>query len=63
MNALVAIDLPALLAASLTLVACGTLGNWLVLRKEALAADAIAHAVLPGLVAGYLLTGTRSAWI
>lgn len=62
MNALVAIDLPALLAASLTLVACGTLGNWLVLRKEALAADAIAHAVLPGLVAGYLLTGTRSAW-
>ena len=62
MNALVAIDLPAVLAATLALVACGTLGNWLVLRKEALAADAIAHAVLPGLVAGYLITGTRSAW-
>jgi len=62
MNAFLAIDLPAVLAATLALVACGTLGNWLVLRKEALAADAIAHAVLPGLVAGYVVTGTRSPW-
>jgi manganese/zinc/iron transport system permease protein len=62
MNAFLSIDLPAVLAATLALVACGTLGNWLVLRKEALAADAIAHAVLPGLVAGYLVTGTRSPW-
>jgi manganese/zinc/iron transport system permease protein len=60
MNAFVAIDLPALLAALLALVACGTLGGWLVLRKEAMAGDAIAHAVLPGLVGGYLVAGSRS---
>ena len=62
MTAFLSVDLPAVLAATLALLACGTLGNWLVLRKEALAADAIAHAVLPGLVAGYLVTGTRSPW-
>ena len=56
----VAIDLPALAAALLALIACGTLGNWLVLRKESMTGDAIAHAVLPGLVAGFLVTGTRS---
>ncbi len=61
MNAFVAIDLPAMLAALLALVACGTLGNWLVLRKETMTGDAIAHAVLPGLVAGYLIAGTHSA--
>ena len=61
MNEFVAIDLPALIAALLALLACGTLGNWLVLRKEAMTGDAIAHAVLPGLVAGYLVAGTHSA--
>ena len=56
----IAIDLPALAAALLALIACGTLGNWLVLRKESMTGDAIAHAVLPGLVAGFLVTGSRS---
>ena len=56
-----AADAPALAAALCALIACGTLGNWLVLRKEAMTGDAIAHAVLPGLVAGFLVTGTRSA--
>ena len=60
MNAFLHIDFPALAAALLALVGCGTLGNWLVLRKEAMTGDAIAHAVLPGLVAGFLVTGTRS---
>ncbi len=55
-----AVDVPALLALLCALVACGTLGNFLVLRKEAMTGDAVAHAVLPGLVAGFLLTGTRS---
>jgi len=55
-----AADFPALGAALLATIACGTIGHWLVLRKEALAGDAIAHSVLPGLVAGYLVTGTRS---
>ena len=60
MNAALAVDLPAIAAALLATLACGTLGNWLVLRKEAMTGDAIAHAVLPGLVAGFLVTGTRS---
>jgi len=60
LNAFLAIDLPALLAAVLATIACGTMGGWLVLRKEAMTADAIAHAVLPGLVGGYLVSGSRS---
>lgn len=60
MNPALAVDLPALAAALLATLACGTLGNWLVLRKESMTGDAIAHAVLPGLVAGFLVTGTRS---
>ncbi len=55
-----AVDVPAVIALMLALVACGTLGNFLVLRKEAMTADAIAHAVLPGLVAGFLVSGSRS---
>ena len=61
MSPFLAIDVPALSAALLALIACGTLGNWLVLRKESMTGDAIAHAVLPGLVAGFLVSGTRSA--
>lgn len=60
MSGALAVDLPALAATLLATIACGTLGNWLVLRKESLTGDAIAHAVLPGLVAGFLVTGTRS---
>ncbi|MDI9404154.1 MAG: metal ABC transporter permease, partial [Limnohabitans sp.] len=62
MNAFLAVDLPALVALLLAIIACATVGNWLVLRRESLAADATAHAVLPGLVGGYLVTGTRSPW-
>jgi manganese/zinc/iron transport system permease protein len=53
-------DLPVLASALLALLACGTMGNWLVLRKEAMTGDAIAHAVLPGIVAGFLLAGRHS---
>jgi manganese/zinc/iron transport system permease protein len=54
------LDVPMLFAALMALVACGTLGNWLVLRKESMTGDAIAHAVLPGLVAGFLIAGRHS---
>ena len=57
---LLAVDLPAVVAAVLAVVACGSLGTFLVLRREAMTGDAIAHAVLPGLVGCYLVTGTRS---
>jgi manganese/zinc/iron transport system permease protein len=60
MTPTLAVDLPALAAVLLAVIACGTLGNWLVLRKEAMTGDAIAHAVLPGLVVGFLVSGSRS---
>jgi manganese/zinc/iron transport system permease protein len=56
------IDLPAILAALLATCACALLGNFLVLRRQSLMGDAITHAVLPGLVAGMLVTGDLSGW-
>ena len=54
------IDLPALLVAVLSAVSCGLLGNYLVLRRQALVGDAISHLVLPGIVVGFLVAGTLS---
>lgn len=51
------IDFPALLAATLAAIVCGLLGNLLVLRRQSLMGDAISHAVLPGIVLSFLLTG------
>jgi manganese/zinc/iron transport system permease protein len=39
---------------------CGLLGSFVVLRKQSLMGDAIGHAVLPGVCAGFLLAGGRS---
>ena len=50
------LDLPAILAGVLASVACALVGCFLVLRRMSLMGDAIAHAVLPGIVAAYLLT-------
>ncbi|MCI0652237.1 MAG: metal ABC transporter permease [Planctomycetes bacterium] len=38
------------------------LGSYLVLRRMGLVGDAISHAVLPGLVVGFLMSGTRELW-
>jgi manganese/zinc/iron transport system permease protein len=46
--------------AALTNVACAVIGCYLVLRRMSLLGDAIAHAVLPGLVVAFLLGGTLS---
>ena len=43
------------LTAVLLGVPCALLGNWLLLRRLALAGDAISHSVLPGLVLSYLI--------
>ncbi len=51
------VDFPALLAAGLASGLCALLGNFLVLRRESLLGDAIAHAVLPGIVGGFMLAG------
>ncbi len=40
-------------------VAASLLGNFLVLRRVSLIGDAISHAVLPGLAAAFLVTGSR----
>ena len=42
---------------------CSLLGCFLVLRRMALIGDAISHAVLPGIVIGYLITGSREPWV
>lgn len=42
----------------MTNMACGLIGCFLVLRRMSLMGDAIAHAVLPGLVVAFLLSGT-----
>jgi manganese/zinc/iron transport system permease protein len=41
-------------------VTSGTLGAYAVLRRQALLADALAHATLPGVVIAFLLTGERN---
>lgn len=51
MNAPLAIILTGILVA----VACALLGSFLVLRRMAMLADAISHAILPGIVAGYFI--------
>ena len=45
------------LVAALCAAACATIGLFLVLRRSAMVADAISHAILPGLVLGYVLVG------
>jgi manganese/zinc/iron transport system permease protein len=41
-------------------LACGLVGNYLMLRRLALMGDAVSHSVLPGLVIAFLLSGTRN---
>jgi manganese/zinc/iron transport system permease protein len=56
------VDLPAMLACLFATLSCALLGNFLVLRRQSLMADAISHAVLPGIVLGFLIAGTRATW-
>lgn len=52
-----------ILAGALVAVSCGLLGCYLILRKMAMVGDAISHAVLPGIVIAYLLSGTRESLV
>ncbi|MCZ2399332.1 MAG: metal ABC transporter permease [Phycisphaerae bacterium] len=54
-------DTEIVVIAALGAVACALLGNFLVLRRMSLLGDAISHAVLPGLAAAFLLTGSRDS--
>lgn len=58
----VSVDAPPLMASILASMVCGLLGSLLVLRRQAMVGDAISHAVLPGLVIAFLVTGTRESW-
>lgn len=53
-------DLQIVLTAGLVATACGLLGPFLVLRRVALLGDAVSHAVLPGIVATFLIFETRA---
>jgi manganese/zinc/iron transport system permease protein len=48
-----------ILTASVIAVSCGLLGCFLILRKMAMVGDAISHAVLPGIVLAFLISGSR----
>ena len=48
-----------ILTATLVAVNTSILGCFLVLRKMAMVGDAISHAVLPGIVIAYFLSGSR----
>lgn len=58
----VQLDLPAIVVGMLAAISCGLLGNFLVLRRQALVGDAISHVVLPGIVVGFLVAGEISTW-
>jgi manganese/zinc/iron transport system permease protein len=49
---------------ALAAIACAVPGTLLVARRQSMAADGIAHAVLPGIAGAFLLSGTRDlAWM
>ncbi|MCB0318448.1 MAG: metal ABC transporter permease [Bdellovibrionales bacterium] len=56
----ISIDLPALIATIFVASTAAILGNFLVLRRISLMGDAISHAVLPGIVAGFLVSNSRA---
>ena len=52
-----------ILTAVLVAVNCSLIGTYLVLRKLAMMGDAIAHAVLPGIVISFLLAGSKTSLV
>ena len=50
-----------LLVGSLVAVSCSLLGCFLILRRMAMIGDAISHAVLPGIVIAFLISGSRES--
>lgn len=54
-------DLYIIITASLVATTCALLGCFLILRKMAMVGDAISHAVLPGIVLAFLVSGSRDS--
>lgn len=51
-----------ILTGSLVASACGLLGCFLILRRMAMLGDAISHAILPGIVIAFLVSGSRDSF-
>ena len=49
------------LTAAIVAAACALPGTFLVLRQMAMMSDAISHAILPGIVVAFFLTGNLSS--
>lgn len=47
----------ALIASAMVGITCGMLGTFIVLRNMSLIGDALSHAILPGVVVGFMLVG------
>lgn len=60
-NEFVQLSLAPMLIGTLACVACALVGNFLVLRRQSLIGDAVAHVALPGIVGAFLITGTVAA--
>lgn len=54
-------DLYIILTATLVSASCALLGSFLILRRMAMVGDAISHAVLPGIVIAFLVSGSRDS--
>ena len=54
-------DFYIILTASIVASSCALLGCFLILRKMAMVSDAISHAVLPGIVLAFLISGSRDS--
>lgn len=52
-----------ILIGSLVASACGLLGCFLILRRMAMLGDAISHAILPGIVIAFLISGSRDSLV
>ncbi|WP_339864800.1 metal ABC transporter permease [uncultured Algoriphagus sp.] len=48
-----------ILTASIISISCGLLGVFMMLRKMSMTGDAISHAVLPGIVIGFFVSGSQ----
>ncbi|MBK8444475.1 MAG: metal ABC transporter permease [Sphingobacteriales bacterium] len=55
-------DFLIILSAALAAACCGLLGCYLMLRRMVMSGDAISHAVLPGIVIAYLVSGSRTSF-
>ncbi len=56
-------DYSTIMIAFLAAANCSLLGCFLVLRKQTMIADALAHAILPGLVIGFIIGNQINGWL